>query len=241
MLCAVIGVSALCADLYLYYRAKFVATYWIVRTEGYSLVDDNKELLRHDHPARLLLLGDSRVFRLPLPVRCGVDVGQFSIINKGAGPGAISVYEDFISTGAKLQPAVVFVQIGINDVMFDPPAVAVAHFQQFAKEFPGAVRDRGGKPILSTIIPLCQRQLFRHWKWLPYYPPRYRKWNQTVQAINTWLREYAATNGVHLIDLDLAFRDKSGNLRAECLDGDGIHLSAEGNRLVWEQLATELR
>jgi len=142
--------------------------------------------------------------------------------------------------GAALKPAFVFVQIGINDVINDSPENAVPRFQQFVKDFPVTVRKQGAEPILSTIIPVCRRQLFRYWNLLPYYPPHYRKWNQTVQIINSWLREYAVTNGIQLVDLDLAFRNGSGGLREECFDGDGIHLSAEGNHLLWEQLAIKI-
>ena len=239
--CLSLGLSAILADAYLYYRAKFVATYWIVHAKDHSLVDDQQELIRRDHPARLLLLGDSRVFRLPLPVKLGVDLGKLSIINKGTGPGVRSVLEDFVSTGAQLEPVIVFAQIGINDVMFAPPEVAVTNFQQFTKDFPTVVRERGAEPVLSTIIPLCHRELFRYWQCLSYYPPRYRQWNQTVQRINTQLRESAATAGFCLVDLDQAFRDSSGHIRAECFDGDGIHLSTAGNRLLWEQLAAKLQ
>ena len=236
-----LGLIAILADVYLYYRAKFVATYCIVRADGYSLVDDQQELIRREHPDRLLLLGYSRVFRLPVPVKLGVDLGKLRIINKGTGPGVMSVIDDFISTGAKLEPAIVFAQIGINDVMFAPPEVAVTNFQQFTKDFPSVVRGRGAEPVLSTIIPLCHRQLFRYWQCLSYYPPRYHQWNQTVQVINTQLRSAAVANGFRLVDLDLAFRDSSGRLRAECFDGDGIHLSTVGNRLLWEQLAATLQ
>ncbi|MEI8063788.1 MAG: GDSL-type esterase/lipase family protein [Verrucomicrobiota bacterium] len=217
-----------------------MATESIVHVEGYSLVADKAELLHQNHPERLLLLGDSRIFRLPLPVKFGIDFGNVSIVNKGFGGGVKRASEAFVSEGVALKPVFVFVQTGINDVINDAPEIAVPRFQQFTKDFPAVVRKQGAEPILSTIIPVCRRQLFRHWKFLLYYPPHHRNWNQTVQIINTWLREYAATNGIRLVDLDLAFRNNSGRLREECFDGDGIHLSTEGNRLLWEQLATKI-
>jgi len=88
---------AILADVYLYYRAKFVATESIVHAEGYSLVSDRAELLAQDHPERLLLLGDSRVYRLPLPVKFGTDLGKISIVNKGFGGGVKQVSQVFIS------------------------------------------------------------------------------------------------------------------------------------------------
>ena len=237
-----LGLIAILTDAYLYYRAKFVATYGIVRADGYALVDDQKELRRQDHPTRLLLLGDSRVFRLPLPVKLAVDLGQLSIINQGRpGSGVTQVSAAFIAQGAQLEPAIVFAQIGINDVMWAPPETAVARFRQFTKEFPDLVRQHGAEPVVSTIIPLCHRQLFRYWNCLAYSPPRYHQWNQTVQLINTQLRAAAATDGFCLVDLDMAFRDSSGRLRAEFFDGDGIHLSTAGNRRLWEQLAAQIQ
>jgi len=236
-----VGAIAILTDVYLYYRAKYVAAESIVHAKGYSLVDDQKESIRPEHPERLLLLGDSRVFRLPLPIKFETNLGKISIVNKGLGGGVIRVSEVFASEGAALKPALVFVQTGINDVINDAPEIAVLRFQQFAKDFPVVVRKQGAELVLSTIIPVCRRRLFRYWEFLPYWPTNYRKWNQTVQIINAWLRKYAAIHEIRLIDLDLAFRDSSGGLREKCFDGDGIHLSNEGNRLLWEQLAAKIQ
>lgn len=236
------GALMFLVDRCLYYRSQWFATQQLVRPQGASLVEDRKELAKQIHPARLLLLGDSRVFRLPLPAAYGLELGSLSIINKGIpGGGVRSVADLFRAEGAKLDPSVIFIQIGINDVMSDPPDDAVTRFQQTLAAFRTGLAGRETRVLLSTIIPLSRRHFLLHHQRLAYEPAAFREWNRTVQSINSWLRQYAGTNAVEIVDLDAAFRTNGGEVRAACYDADGIHLSPEGNRLIWQEIANALQ
>lgn len=236
------GALMFLVDRCLYYRSQWFAAQQLVRPQGASLVEDRKELTSQTHPARLLLLGDSRVFRMPLPAEYGLELGSLSIINKGIpGGGVRSVADLFRVEGAKLEPSVMFIQIGINDVMNDPPDDAMTRFQQTLTDFRTSLASRETMVLLSTIIPLSRRHLLLHHQRLAYEPSAFREWNHTVHAINSWLRQYAATNAVEIVDLDAAFRTDDGGIREACYDADGIHLSPEGNRLIWQEISNALQ
>lgn len=234
--------NGLLLDRCLYYRARWFEAQALMRPPGHSLVADRRELDAPRKPGRLLLVGDSRVFRLPTPSALGIDFGPVSPLNKGIpGGGVVTALTVLSAEGMALEPLTVFAQVGINDVMNDAPEVAVARIRRFVDDFRVTVSARGATPAISTVIPLGRRHLLMSRKALPYTPARYREWNRTVAAVNGWIRAYAATHAVRLVDLDRAMRDSSGRPQDEWFDADGVHLSAAGNRLLWQHLRDSVR
>jgi acyl-CoA thioesterase I len=52
-----------------------------------------------------------------------------------------------------------------------------------------------------------------------------------IIALNSWLKEYAASVGAVYLDLHSAMNDGHGGMRAE-LSGDGVHPNAAGYALM---------
>jgi len=69
-------------------------------------------------------------------------------------------------------------------------------------------------------------------------------WNVTKQAnlesYNTWLANYATTNGYQMADVYSSLTDGADNLKTEYDSGDGVHLSDLGYRVMGAKIAKSI-
>ena len=80
-------------------------------------------------------------------------------------------------------------------------------------------------PILINITPLGSAS----------------SWNTTKQtnleSYNTWLANYATTNGYQMADVYSSLTDGADNLKTEYDSGDGVHLSDLGYRVMGAKIS----
>jgi len=116
---------------------------------------------------KVVFFGDSRASNWTFPV--GLD--QFQFINRGIGAQtAAQVLERFDDHIAPLQPQVIIVQVGINDlktipIFPDQKASIIANCQANIEEIVSQSLDLGATVILTTIFPLGEVPLERKLFW----------------------------------------------------------------------------
>ena len=127
-------------------------------------------------------------------------------------------------------PGLVLVEFGGNDPVHDARAVSVDDFAKNLLEINKQVMAKGGKIVLVTFPPIVNE--WHACKNDPYYA----KWGGLDQCIEQYrkkTREVAKSLGCPLFDLDLFLRKQiEKNGRAGCISKDGVHLTAEANRLI---------
>ena len=156
-----------------------------------------------------------------------------SVFNAGgngntSAEGLKRIQEDVLSH----MPGLVFVEFGGNDAVHDARAVSVDDFEKNLLEINKQVMAKGGKIVLVTFPPVVN-------EWHAYRnDPYYAKWGGLDQCVEQYRRktsELAKSLGCPLFDLDLFLRKQiEKNGREHCIAKDGVHLTAEANRLVAE-------
>lgn len=116
---------------------------------------------------KVVFFGDSRASNWTFPV--GLD--QFQFINRGIGAQtSAQVLERFDEHIAPLQPQVIIVQVGINDlktipIFPDQKASIIANCRANIEEIVSQSLDLGATVILTTIFPLGEVPLERKLFW----------------------------------------------------------------------------
>lgn len=128
----------------------------------------------------------------------------------------------------ELKPAAVVILAGTNDVAGNTGPASVEEICGNLASMAELARAHGVKVVLATLVPAAA------------YP-----WAKEVQpigkigAINAWIRDYAAQNGLTLVDYFAAMNDGHGGLRPE-LSGDGVHPNAAGYAIMQRALSAPL-
>ncbi len=180
---------------------------------------------------RLVFFGDSRAESWSPP-------GQLSgweFVNRGiGGQTTAQVLGRFAVHVAPLDPQVIVLQVGVNDLRVIPVfpdmraeiiANCVAHIQTIIKE----ANDLGATVILTTVFPVGAPTLER----------RLFYWSDdiavAVKEVNTLLRPLASEH-VIVFDAELILLDANGLPRAEYME-DTLHLSVAGYAALNQHLA----
>lgn len=129
-----------------------------------------------------------------------------------------------VRDAVSIRPKKVFLQIGINDLIYFPrrkaaPAAVADRVAEIAAFFPDAERYvlslypiNRGKSLLGRFV--CGRAD-----------------NERVRAVNAELVRRAEQGGYRYIDVHARLADERGNLSADCTL-EGLHLSARGYAVV---------
>jgi lysophospholipase L1-like esterase len=123
----------------------------------------------------------------------------------------LRIHQDVIS----LQPAVVVILAGTNDIAGNTGPISLPDIEANFTSMSELARSNGVKMIVSSVTPVHnytpQAQNF----FLQRDPGK-------IQALNAWLKDYCAKNGLIYLDYFSAMVDDRGLLR-ENLAGDGLH------------------
>ncbi len=174
------------------------------------------------------------------------------LINRSAmGRTAPQALDELRAEDAPLTGALVLIELGGNDCDLNwaevsdrpqedhGPATPVADYEKALLDMAGLVRERGGLPVISTLPPL-HPQRYLDWvsrglsrdsilRFLGGSSQRIYRWQELYSAV---AQRAAVASGSLLFPLREYFLERLVGQQVHCVDG--IHLSAEGHRMVAE-------
>ena len=162
----------------------------------------------------------------------GVDQ-QFEL--NGAGISGNKVYDLYLRMEADVldkKPDVVVIWIGVNDVWHKSSSGTGTDFDKFGKFYDAVVKKiqkQGAKVIIVTPAAIGEKNEFSNTQ------------DGDLNSYSAWMRKYAATNQLGLVDLRKIFHEYSvannpNNDAKGILTTDGVHLNEKGNALVAEEM-----
>ncbi|HET8883486.1 MAG TPA: GDSL-type esterase/lipase family protein [Solimonas sp.] len=163
---------------------------------------------------KAVFIGDSITELWPVhdPQLFGDDV-----IGRGiSGQTSPQILLRFMADVIRLQPVVVHLLAGINDLAGNTGPFSLAGYQDNMTAMIVLARAHGLRVIVGSITPA------REFPWRRSDDPRSR-----IAAINAWLATLAAERGCVFADYHGALAAADGALRADCTD-DGVHPTAAG-------------
>ncbi len=182
---------------------------------------------------RVVFFGDSRAAEWPAPT----NPGSFGFINRGIGAQttAQALYRSDFHL-APLQPGIVIVQIGINDLKTIPlfperKETIIADCKDNIQRIVSKSVNLGATVILTTIFPVGPAPLERQLFW-PLDVP------EAVFEVNAYL-ESLANSEVIIFDAYAVLAGGNGMTQSEYAR-DTLHLTSEGYAALNTELASIL-
>jgi len=187
------------------------------------------------HKNRLAVFRDEQILRNKI-VFAGCSITEFgkwnellsdtSIINRGiAGDnsfGLLNRIDDIIN----LQPSMLFISIGINDIAKDIPVqVTVGNILELVKKL--KEKSPKTKILVHSILPTNASNRQNKEEVISHYNK-----NDKVVELNKMLERNTKENDFTFIDLYSSFKDTNGNLNLEFAEKDGLHLNVQGY-ILW--------
>jgi lysophospholipase L1-like esterase len=126
-----------------------------------------------------------------------------------------------------LQPRVVVIQGGSNDIARDPAASALEQVKDNLRSMAELARANGIRVILASHLPVTDAIL----------PQTARRPPEKIRALNVWIKGHAEEQGMIYLDFYFAMLDDKRMLRRN-LTIDGLHPN-EAGYAVMEALAEE--
>ncbi len=176
-----------------------------------------------ENPSRpkhgIVMVGDS--------ITQGFDAGHYfpgaDITNRGiSGDRLIGVILRQEESIYQLDPAKLFLLIGVNDAALFPQDMPMDEFERQYRYLFSNIKHHCPKcdVYIQSIMPIRGT---------------YAAANPLIVQVNDLLRKLAKEYRFHFVDTHAAFRDASGEMRPELAD-DGVHPNAKGCALWAEQL-----
>jgi lysophospholipase L1-like esterase len=182
---------------------------------------------------RVVMIGDSRAQAWPPPP--GIESAEF--INQGiSGQTTAQVLGRFQKHVADLEPDIVLIQVGINDLKTIPlfPDRRADIIEQCAsniQELASRSLDTGAKVIVTTIIPAGRVPLVR----IPFWPSEV---DQAVDSCNTSI-ETLSSNRVIVFDTSAIVSGGNGSVQPK-YQRDFLHLNRAGYQALNRELSSAL-
>jgi acyl-CoA thioesterase-1 len=144
--------------------------------------------------------------------------GQNSAVARG-------VYEnDLLGRGVK--PDFVLIYLGMNDVVNHRFFTYVEDFIGHMEWMIDLAKKQGITPVVCSIHHVIEEELYKHHSWEYFLPLTV---NGKMGVFNAALKKMLKEKSVVLAD----YREATGKLSpGQFLSRDGVHLSAEGNKLL---------
>lgn len=180
----------------------------------------------------VVFFGDSRAAEWPAP-----DLGQYRFVNRGVGSQtSAQVVRRFDAHVRPLQPRLVILQVGINDLktipLFPERKVSiVARCQENIRQIVSQSTDLGATVILTTIFPVGRVPVERR----PFWSDEVAA---AVDEVNAYIRSLAGEQVV-VLDAFAILADERGVARPE-YSRDLLHLNEAGYEALNEALARSL-
>jgi lysophospholipase L1-like esterase len=182
----------------------------------------------------VIFYGDSRIASWPPPE--GVD--GYTFINRGInGQTSVQVLLRFPYDVTPLNPDIVIVQVGVNDLKTIPlfperKAALIETTEAAIHEIVQAAREAGATVILTTIFPVGDVPIYR----LPFWSDDVRL---AIDEVNTYLRS-GVDEQVIVFNTFALLADAEGKLLSDYAD-DELHLNTAGYSVLNEALVSLLK
>ena len=165
--------------------------------------------------------GESRVVFLGDSITEAWDLSIFfkgkPYVNRGiSGQTTPQILLRFRQDVLALKPGIVVILAGTNDIAENTGPASLGMIEDNLKSMAELARENGVHPILASVLPAAV------YPWRPEIRPI-----EKILALNQWMKEYAATEGIGYLDYYAAMVNDHHGLKAE-LSGDGVHPNAAG-------------
>lgn len=182
--------------------------------------------------AGLVIIGASYAGGWPV-----ASIGGLPVVNRGVGgQESHEMLARFAADVVAAHPRYVLIWGFINDVFRADPEQVEARLERSRaayREMVEMARDAGIQPVLATEITMARspglKNAFRYWfdglRGRRSYGERI---NGHVMAMNDWIREFGAANGLPVLDFEAVFADSSGWRYPAFATEDGSHVTATG-------------
>ena len=187
-----------------------------------ALLQQEAEVAAAQKPEHLsILLGDSLSLWFPAELL----PPKRTWLNQGISGETSAGLLERLELIDKTQPEVIFVLVGINDLIRGMKDETILANQQLIIRYLRQVHPQA-KIVVQSILPhSADRVTWEGREHLLAIP------NTRILALNQQLKAIANSEGVTYLDLYPLFADANGNLNTE-LTSDGLHLNSQGYK-VW--------
>ena len=163
--------------------------------------------------SRVVFLGDSITEFWSLPDSF---LGK-PYVNRGiSGQTTPQILLRFRQDVIALQPKVVVILAGTNDIAENTGPTTLAAIEDNLTSIVDLAKRNGIRVVLSSLLPALQ------YPWRPDLAPV-----EKIRALNDWMKDYAAKEGLVFIDYHSAMANAKRGLKAELSD-DGVHPNKAG-------------
>jgi len=178
---------------------------------------------------RVVFLGDSITDFWGRGVERGTFFPGKPYINRGITKQTTAqILVRFRADVVALKPRAVVILAGTNDIAGNTGPATDGMIEDNLASMADMAQTNGIKVVLSSLLPV--NDLF--------YPDETESRPlQRINAINRWLRDYAAAKGLVYLDYYSVFADANGLMKPD-LSNDGLHPNTRGYRLM-ESLAQQ--
>jgi len=182
---------------------------------------DDAQLITVLKPKHLAILaGDSLSLRFP-PEK----LSEYQVLNQGISGETTAGLLKRLNVFDQTQPDVIFVMIGINDLLRGRSDSEILDDQQRVIKNLKETHPQA-KIVMQSVLPHALEQVTWEGRDRLLAIP-----NQRIKALNEGMEAIAQAESVNFFNLYPFFADSQGNLRRE-LSSDGLHLSTQGYE-VW--------
>lgn len=174
---------------------------------------------------RIVFMGDS--------ITDGWNLAQYfpgeSYVNRGIGGQTTpQMLLRFRADVIELKPKVVVILAGTNDIAGNTGLMTLEDTAHNVVSMVELARANKIRVILSSVLPVNDRSRNGNGTFLIQTKSRP---NETIRAMNEWLKKYAAQSDSVYLDYYSATVGSDGNLKDNISD-DGLHPNAEGYRIM---------
>jgi len=142
-------------------------------------------------------------------------------INRGiSGQTTPQMLVRFRQDVVALQPKVVVILAGTNDIAGNTGPETLEQIEDNLASMADLAHANGIRVVLCSILPALD-----YW-WAPGMTPAPK-----IDAVNTWMKAYAADHGYAYVDFHTAMKDERDGL-PKSLSPDGVHPAAAGHAIM---------
>lgn len=169
--------------------------------------------------------GESRVVFLGDSITEAWDLSVFfkgkPYVNRGiSGQTTPQILLRFRQDVIAVKPDIVIILAGTNDIAENTGPTSLATIEDNLKSMVDLARENGVRPILASVLPAVV------YPWRPEIQPI-----EKILALNRWMKEHAATEGIGYVDYYSAMVNDQHGLKPE-FSGDGVHPNQAGYTIM---------